>query len=498
MSKVLPRWSRVAELLGAPAGPLPLRIFCPLCDKPALTVFQDTRAGRVWHHCLACGSCGDQLDLIAGHWGVNRAIAGVRLQGEPPPPPRTRAEDRALAFWQEIRARPQKAAIKDPAVHREVYQAVQSIPVDYWRDCGSRIATAALRREVRSCCPSEVHKADCIAFPYWRVPGVICGFGILKAGGEAPEYLPVSGSAHEAGLAGLPAAFEFDKIFGGKVLAVQDPAVMLLLQFKHLRTQKTPLPMVSWRWDALRQTQRAWHVLMGKNPVLWEVRLTPQGLAQAMDLDADLVIAGPEREPYSRLPAYLRIRPPFELFKRVLRRAVPWRTAAAAWVEGSSDGDVCEILAGLHACGRDPRRLIDAMGSRTADRLFELGARSTGGQIAKLTESLTVWEQLDGWYSTKRDGRVDRLMLDARLRIGQYRIRKERPVYTLRIYRHDQEIEIEVDVFMEDKEIVSRIKGAVLKAGQPPLRMEPRFSKTFLRAAFAFSGPTRSLAVKEK
>src|SRR5215471_13353092 len=78
-------WPELAAVLDIPlaSAALPAVADCPVCHGGgSLHVYEDNIKGGGWHHCFACGSQGDLVELAAAAWELPVDVTLVKLAQE--------------------------------------------------------------------------------------------------------------------------------------------------------------------------------------------------------------------------------------------------------------------------------------------------------------------------------------------------------------------------------------------------------------------------------
>lgn len=417
---------------------LPARADCPLCGG-ALHVYEDTIKGGCWHHCFACGSFGDLIELAAAVWDVGLAAAADRLAGHglPIPPEALSAErlegyardhhERARdfgLFWQtcgEYLLRQQRSSTLNAL--RARFKLQSDVSEARWKAGLGRLLGGIPRATVERLwtpCYQETggghatravfrgrNWSDVLVVPYHDMPERISGFFFVGRNGDVGDRVhrrvPLAkgqGEDREFGLAGLPLALQA----GGDVVAVRDPLTLCRMQCRHLHVSGNPLPLVAWYDGPQGVSSASWRCLGARRIVLWDWAPDCKTWLQAMRRNACVASVGPESDSFRVFDGYLRLHSTADLYQRLLKVAEPWRQALSRLVVKNSDGWAESLFCELRAARVNPlelageltaeahQKVLRVLGDRREERTVALGDR-------RIAERGAGWWSASGSYA---------------------------------------------------------------------------------------------------
>lgn len=420
-------WDAVCTALRIPfhSRALPTRTRCPLCGGDALDIFHDNNCGGEWHHCRACGSKGDMLQLACAAWGTGPAAALARLSEAGVPVPRAALDDpeaacggyaerrRVSEFWDRARAAyPNDHGLDVQRIRRRHHLRLD-VGGDRWEAGPGALVGSATRDQVEALFDPAQNRGSrvlagrkwrgVVLAPYYDLPGRVRAFSFLgRDGHPVSDHVfrlagPGGAGRDEAGLAGWPAASpDCDRRY---VIAVDDWLLALRIQFRHFRTAMRPLPLAVWRDDGRVRTRRAWEMLCGRRVVFWSPTLDRRVLMQAVEADGMIVGVGPSSA--SRVAHYLRRRPGTDLYRSLVAKARPWPEAMRRWMLVSPDGVVDDLLRGLELAGADVSHMLRQCGPSAAARTVIRAHRSISLGGARVTEYDDTWQSERGHRRTQ-------------------------------------------------------------------------------------------------
>jgi hypothetical protein len=317
-------WNQILPLLGVPAegSALPTTVPCPLCTTGRCCVYQDPVRSSQWYHCDDCGLAGDAVELLcqAWHLGVCAALRKANSLGIDFPPTalleataasyttnRIEPRQRALAFWQ--RAQQHFSGGESSTIRGFQHQLGLRSTVTEHLLIGSA-SIQAVRSLLHPSAEGDKkrkthyfkgkHWGDVLVFPFWDLPGRLCGFLFIGRSltaphdfiyRMAPEFSQMGRrpAPMEAGLAMLPAALLSSADFGHDTLFVMDdPLLALRLQFRWLRANLVPAPIVVIYADNQFQTMRVWDWCPRTEVLFWSPQLNGRLLAAARRANAQI------------------------------------------------------------------------------------------------------------------------------------------------------------------------------------------------------------------
>jgi hypothetical protein len=343
---------RLLEHLGQPTSPraLPCPAVCPLCRLGTVKLFDDHASGGQWFHCGDCGRLGDMIELAAAVWGLSTRSTILKLRSlgldlpEEAEASRRYVEAhlaprrRAHALWNlsgqrwkkldfglhhltdKLRLYSDVSLSRRPEGPGQLFGGVHKSDVER---CFAPRAMQHAERRNRQNNPSAhaVFRGkgwdEVLTIPYYDLPGRICAFMLVGRDGD-PEKdtvfkvinLGFRGNQHapavfEAGLSMHPRTLEAADRLGRIVIAHHNPLVTLPLQVRYFAQSLLPLPLVAWH-DSIRdrpsggepnrvRTYHAWQLLGNRRLVFWMPKFRLETLRQAIEQDAYISTAGPQR-----------------------------------------------------------------------------------------------------------------------------------------------------------------------------------------------------------
>lgn len=494
-------WPELARALGLACrgASLPARVACPACGG-RLTVYQDSRSRRYWHHCQGCRRSGDAAALAALAWGLEPAAALRRLAATG-----LIAEEYAMPENAKIhlqtgphrrrdfeafmdKARDYLATAQSPALQRlrTTLRLTSSLPPPQWAEGPGRLVGAFPYRAVREVltpgssgprtdsggdggCARLFRGrgwSDVLVFPYYAAPGRLSGFEFVgRDGGPGDREFAATPSSRsvrrsggdEAGLAGLENTETVHGRLGAHVVAVADPALAVRLQIRNAVVSRRPLPLVAWRDDGRRWTRDAWATLQRRRVVFWGWELTAALVRQAALCDGLISLIEFAEVSQDAVDHYIRLKEPELLLERAVRRAKPWREAVRRWADKRQPAAVESLLLDLEALEIE----VDA------DLAAALGPTAAGLLAAPAVRTVRVGsysyqENDEGTWQLTPKGR--RRIADVRLRIDRI-YAGPRPRYVGRILHREGAIPFDVIATDLERRLVSTVCELCIRAG---------------------------------
>ena len=416
---------------------------------------------------------------------------------------------RLAALWQQAQAWLPQARSPALARLRARLHLTDALDRDRWRDGPGQLFGALPHADVEAAwCPQSTGQGgaphaeryrlnpsrgrvfpgrgwgDVLVVPYADLPGRICAFEFLGRDGSAADRvfrahrtLARGGSNQyarqpphraEAGLAGLGTVDAALPCWGRTVFAVEDVALALRLQLHNCPTSLRPLPLVCWYDGDRAVTRSAWRVLADRPVIFWAWRLQPSVLAQAMQADGQLVVAGPEELSARTLDHYLRSREPYDRLRQFQRRARPWREAVRLWAEGQPDGVIEELLLGLESYRLDVRQLARECGGGRLETLLPPSPRPRTVRVGPRT----VVERADGWYYVRRGG-AEVPLINAVLRIDVVSVEEGALHYRGRILFGGVEVAYAVAAAEVERQPARWLREFLLRQGRGVVHFAP-------------------------
>ena len=399
---------------------LPVHTRCPLCNRETLNLFNDNTEGGGWHHCNHCGSSGDMLELACRVWELEPADTLRRLAEEGVNVPDEALNPLAVAsytannpnyrqqlneLWEAARDNLpnllQSPHIADMAAQYNLHLEIGS---ERWRQGPGKLVGAA------SCTAIEkhLHKGlfkkskgvawqDALVVPFYDLPGRIRSFLCLGRQGRIPaDQVFYRAPLRPNNQGGDDAGLGFVQSIGdcGHVIATEDWMLALQLQFRHLRTNYQPLPMVIWHDDGHVRSGASWQMLSGRRIVLWTARPDYRLILQAVATDAWINYTIGSTSPQRKmLLHYLRQKPTSHLENSIVRWAKPWPEALREWMAKYGDTFRINVIQRLEEAGADVSYILRQLGGYQAPTIR--GVRAVQYGKWQIREQNDCWEQLD-------------------------------------------------------------------------------------------------------
>jgi len=534
-------WPDLAAVLGIPltSQALPAQADCPRCGGGGtLHVYEDNIKGGGWHHCFACRTQGDFVELAAAVWELPLDVALMKLAQEGIPlsaadlgPERVdnyqkhRQRREAFdAFWglcrQTLLRRQRSAGLN--ALRARFRLAWRGAEAAWPDSAAGRLLGAADRNAVEAVFNPFVANgtrarndkrvlrgggwAEVLLIPYHDLPDRLTGFFLVGRQGErrdmvwrhVPRAFPGRVNClPEFGLAGLPLLA--DGGGGRPVVAVNDPLLLVRLHVRHALVNAEPLPLVAWHDGAGGKTLAAWKVLAGRRLVFWGWKLTVKTLLQAMATGGELCTVGPE-EPArgASLDHYLRLHPAEDLYRRVLKWAKPWQEFLSHHITYTKSGWCAGLFLGLHRAGVDVHEVIKQLRPK-AQRLIGDALTLPPAERSVLHGSGRVTERLSGWYyEATKAFQVSNLPAPTRitnflLRVDKVVVRKGEPFLVGRLCFNQYQTVVPFDISQKqfERDTLFALRMACLVSGRhvnPELK-DRSWGRRLLDISYAFQAP---------
>lgn len=441
-------FTALARLLGLPcrSQAFPTRTDCPFCGGVRLNVYQDNISGGAWHYCFDCHTSGDMIELAAKAWDMSPQAAVVKLARSGVPVPEDRLSNEELAryvqdhpqrrrrmadLWRRAKEYLSQAHSKPLSYLRDKFRLKGQLSPDRWANGPGLLMGGINVREAELTFGSRGNAGnqrlfvgrgwdDVLVFPYHLAPGRIAGFMFVgREGGEKDRVYKGAGyggkrsDQNEAGLFGLDTIEKANRMFGQYVFAVDDPLIAMRMQIRHYAGSSLSLPLVSWHDQGIYATRQAWHAVERNQVIFWGFHPTPSMIHQASLCDGYLAIVPLFDRTRHRIEHYIRLAPPRDLFRRAIKRALPWKQALALWVKQQGVGPVEELLINLERYGMDTKSLAGEIGYSVEEVVDAPRIRTL--QMG----TVTIIDREEGWYYVSRTVKRETLLAEAKLRIDE-------------------------------------------------------------------------------
>jgi hypothetical protein len=438
-------WPALADALELPVASqaLPASTVCPTCHKSNLTVYQDSITGGGWHHCFDCGQSGDLIELASYAWKITPKAALVKLVERGFPLSASNITDvnvngyldkyvqkrrRTKELWEE--ARRYVVTGNTPSLNylKAYFRLNATLSQQRMVEGPAKLFGALPRKQVEQFCgrtnKNRVFQGrgwqDVVVIPRFDLPDRICGFEFIGRNGEPEDRVIRAvgefsgrGFPREIGLAGLQLVSLKSSVLGNTVIAVPDAMLLLRFQMRQFNTSLVPLPVVAWHDSPKHFTNSAWISLKDRKVVFWAPHIDAATVQQAQSMNAWISTVGPNPgSTWTDWYGYIGENSALDLARLIDRTAKPWSEAVEKATKDWNDGAVATLLNDLERRGCDVHEVVSTCNLRT-----NVSVRISGVKHTKLLDTGFVEREDSGWYSIKADGRGEKLITDAILRI---------------------------------------------------------------------------------
>jgi len=374
-------WHQVLPLLGIKAAStsIPLMVPCPMCRKPRLTIYNDSKFGGNWHYCPDCHSSGDMIELAAKTWKISLEDTIRRLVASGLPFPADAVTQEAIRRYEQGYVAEQthirrlredsRRLMADGDVQLERVLQQMGLPQDhqraYWRKrMGRFIGGADKLRCIQGFYPHAGPRKensvgrnehanmfrgkgwnDMLVVPFHDLPERCAGVLFIGRHAERDKdytfrlvdsKLAPHGAAAAVAEIGVCMADVLNgptshaQLFKNQVFVIPDPATALKLQARHMKDADLPLPIVGTYNALVRRQTRKWEL---RTYDFWRTRPDKRFIFWDKVLSANLFnMAARADGLVSIVPAaqYTWRRPPHMWLRDMQRRARPWAEALEA------------------------------------------------------------------------------------------------------------------------------------------------------------------------
>jgi hypothetical protein len=514
-------WTTLLPVLGVEARgvALPATACCPLCHRPTFRVYNDPVLRGEWYWCSGCGFAGDGVALVAAAGGITIEAAVLKLvvlgfalpevltsdEGLARAAARQRRRDTVLAFWDSCRS-----GVADDGALAPVRRRL-GIPAGIWgkpewrRRAGRfvgrtdhlavdelfRPGTLAYRRSLGRQGVSGsgwtplfpgVGWGDLIVLAYHDVPGRIRGFLFVgREGRPGEDYVfkaidRIHQDTQVGGLAMLDTVLTPHPEFADTAFVIDDPALAIRLQVRHLASAEVPLPIVT-PWPGRKRDH--WAPLPARTVVCWSAQGPPIAAARRCN---GLVAEAPDRK--ALLGHAERARPIVSL--RAMRESArPWADALELALASLPPGKAEELVLGLELSAAEVSGFLRACTGDTRARLSALFADA--GRPRGVTVGRNMVIEAGGEWKVPKTGE---LVMDAVLRIESVvRSRSGSMTYTGRIEYHGQQVPFSAPAAEVEKDTLGWVQRLVAARRLGEVVGTPRWSKHLLTIARQLEPP---------
>jgi hypothetical protein len=243
---------------------------------------------------------------------------------------------------------------------------------------------------------------EMLVMPFWDLPGRFSGFLFLGNDPVEVLYYPVTvraGSSpkyFEAGLSFLPAALQEapHPLFGNALIVCTDPCIVAQLQFRHLRENTRPLPMVGAYYHPKIRTQLPWDWLATDDLIAWSPSWSRAAFLCARQARAGLspyTTTGMER---SRL---LQQRVGTDWLRTIIAKATTWQQALRRCLPDATGESAEELFAELELQGQELRTFLQESDDALRQRFEQLLTSPRHGVCVRYSGQ-AFCELDDAWY----------------------------------------------------------------------------------------------------
>lgn len=252
-----------------------------------------------------------------------------------------------------------------------------------------------------------------LVFPFWALPGLLTGFLFVGRDLDVTQdyvYLPLYDTAeqqpYDAGVALLPVvSLPPHPVLHDKLIVFDDPVLATRIQLRHLRSEATPLPLISiYRYDKhIRTSAKIWSWLR-RHTVFWAPRDPTFALHHACN----------SRTYYSHAKAgegvlsnnghgvlcskNLR---PLDWLVRIAKLTKSWSLALADRLNCLNDQEAVHWLMSLRLTGQEGQTFIAGCAPTLRDRLQRL--YSAQASLRQVRIGKHDVREVDGcWYAGRQ------------------------------------------------------------------------------------------------
>ena len=425
-------WQDICATLQLPirSQALPTRTRCPVCMKDALHLYYDNNTDGAWHHCTACNTTGDMIELAAAAWKVDNVVAIKRLAAEGVNVPSScLVPDRINSYLFRPASRVRMQSLWEAGMKyyletrsativriKHKYSLHLDISPDRWKSGPGQLLGAAHRTSIDAAFhPGSLSRMngtsdssarplkglgwdEVIMTPFYDIPNRIRAFAFLGRKGDIDKdsvfrAVPYT-SDKEAGIAYLPAI----DMSGNQVevIAVSDWMLAMQVHMRHFRTSMKALPLVAWHDDGNRKTQCWMNAIPGKRIIFWSPRkLDYNTVMQAVDADGWISTVGPIEPSPSKVSEYLRHYSTADLQRKIVQNAAPWQKALKRWLKQAGPNAAFELVTQLEHAGADVATIMRAIGNQSTNKMQPK-------QLTVYLDGRPVIEKGDTWIGCRK------------------------------------------------------------------------------------------------
>lgn len=248
-----------------------------------------------------------------------------------------------------------------------------------------------------------------LAFPFWALPGLLTGFLFVGRDLQVEQdyvYLPLyeypREQPYDAGAALLPVVtMPPHPVLRDNLIVFDDPVLATRIQLRHLRSEATPLPLISiYRHNKrIRTSSRLWSWLR-RRTVFWAPRDPTFALHHACSSRAYYSHAKAGEGVLSNnghgVLCSKNLRP-LDWMVRIVKLTKHWNLALADRLSKLNDQEAVHWLASLRLTGQECQTFIAGCNPVLRERLQRLYSAKASLRQAQV-DNVNVHEADGGWY----------------------------------------------------------------------------------------------------
>ncbi len=413
-------WKATFSILGfEEREELPAISRCPVCRQPALHSYQDTLSPDAWHYCLGCGFRGGSVALAAAAWGCAKPAAAERLARLAPDlpilqhwdeqgPAENRGEDLQELLDQERVERTDRHALWDLA---EIDRRTVEPFCARYPGCALVLPKmAALRFVPEFSQYRHLRKKDvrlgAFAVSYMDLPGRVTALWITSEPARRQKHFYASVGVSR--LSGTGFGFldtvprSNDPDFHNWVFLLDDAESALDAHVRHLDTELSVLPIVSFDYNARLPSPASFSVFRNRRVVVWGRKLTPEIIRYARLAGGEVAIdpdGGSARGPGEPGCGVA----PKAWLHRLIETRTSWQKSLEVLVPETPPSARAALLASL---GLSTREWTELLASASPENRTTFRLHLDSAVQAVTVGDCEVREEGGTWKATLRSGAV--------------------------------------------------------------------------------------------
>lgn len=413
------------------AEALPCVTCCPLCGKSQLFIYQDTTDDGQWHHCKACKSSGDIVQLASKVWGLTIRETADHL-GELLPGLRDSVpslSDLALYESNLTRQKNVHAFLTDNMgkfvsstafTPLKLRLGIADLTSEHWPNRGGKFVVAATREQIENMIgigedksPFRTHGNDSktwkevVMIPFWDLPGRISAIQLCHIQNDYPtpfHYRSLLGRkfgcgvVNHSGIALFDAIDNSDPALGEDLFVMMDPVLGLRVQVERLRRgDGGAMPLVAVHPDAHPSSYFHDHC-PGRRVIFWDQQLSVGIFQHAKAANGYIA----DRRPGEELRRFLNRQTSTQWLNMLRQSARRWEDVLEDYLAALTSMDVAAFLFRLNWSDVELDRFIQGCAPATRQRLEELCAQRRHNRRVTINGH-GIMETKRGWQLTKND-----------------------------------------------------------------------------------------------